>query len=269
VPDINSPRVAVNQTFADDSSSSCHRSPGWTTIDRVDRTPPRNVSASSQTAGSARDGPSEGARQDRPADLSAALRQARDGDSHAFRDLYADMQPRLLRYLWALVGADAEDVASETWLHVARDLRSFHGDTDGFRGWVATIGRHRAMDHLRAQRRQPPAAGVRVEDLDAWAAQDNTEDNALAAVATDAAIALIARLPQDQAEAVLLRVVVGLDAAHTARVLGKRPGAVRTASYRGLRRLATMLEPRDEGARAPRIDPGVTSARALALKDMR
>ncbi len=48
-------------------------------------------------------------------------------------------------------------------------------------------------------------------------------------------------LPRDQAEAVLLRVVVGLDGPAAARVLGKRPGAVRTAAYRGLRRLARQL----------------------------
>ena len=56
---------------------------------------------------------------------------------------------------------------------------------------------------------------------------------------------LIATLPPDQAEAVLLRVVVGLDAASAGRVLGKRPGAVRTAAHRGLRRLAELLERRE------------------------
>jgi RNA polymerase sigma-70 factor (ECF subfamily) len=36
----------------------------------------------------------------------------------------------------------------------------------------------------------------------------------------------------------MLRVVAGLDVASTARILGKRPGAVRIATMRGLRRLA-------------------------------
>ncbi|HTX28443.1 MAG TPA: sigma factor-like helix-turn-helix DNA-binding protein, partial [Streptosporangiaceae bacterium] len=45
-----------------------------------------------------------------------------------------------------------------------------------------------------------------------------------------------------QAEAVLLRAVLGLDAATAAKVLGKRPGAVRTAAYRGLHTLATRLD---------------------------
>src|SRR5580698_6139654 len=88
----------------------------------------------------------------KPACIGLALDRARAGDEAAFRVLYRDVQPRVLRYLQAIVGADAEDVASETWLQVARDLPGFSGDGDGFRGWVATIARHRAADHLRRAR---------------------------------------------------------------------------------------------------------------------
>lgn len=169
-----------------------------------------------------------------------SLEAARRGDEEAFRLVYRDVQPRLLRYLRALVGPDAEDVASETWLHIARDLGRFRGDFDGFRGWAATIGRHRAMDHVRRRKRAP---GPTVSD-DHLAELGGEADTALLAVdalATDAALAMIASLPRDQAEAVLLRVVMGLDARSAGRVLGKRPGAVRTAAHRGLRRLADDL----------------------------
>jgi RNA polymerase sigma-70 factor (ECF subfamily) len=175
-------------------------------------------------------------------DLDSAVADAKHGDPDAFRRLYRDTQPRLLRYLGALVGDDAEDVASETWLQVARDLQDFHGDYDGFRGWVATIARHRALDHLRRRSRRPPAIPVPVEELPDLTAADDTAARALDAVSTDAAVRLIATLPPDQAEAVLLRVVVGLDAESAGRVLGKRAGAVRTAAYRGLRTLARRLE---------------------------
>src|SRR5579875_1137769 len=101
-------------------------------------------------------------------------------------------------------------------------------------------------------------------------AADDTAGGALEAVATRAAIALIATLPPDQAEAVLLRAVLGLDAATAGTVLGKRPGAVRTAAHRGLRTLARRL-------RQQQATPGrdrdrtsaVTSRRELTLKDMR
>jgi RNA polymerase sigma-70 factor (ECF subfamily) len=177
-------------------------------------------------------------------DLAAAVQQAQAGDQHAFRLLYRAVQPGLLRYLRTLVGDDVEDVASETWLHVARDLAGFRGDLDGFRGWVATIGRHRALDHLRQRGRRPVADSREavVERLAELPGPDDTAASALDAVATGAALALIGRLPPDQAEAVLLRTVMGLDANSAGRVLGKRAGAVRTAAHRGLRRLAELLD---------------------------
>jgi RNA polymerase sigma-70 factor (ECF subfamily) len=157
-------------------------------------------------------------------DPGIALAAAQRGDSEAFRLLYRDIQPRLVRYLRALVGDDAEDVASETWLQVARDLGQFQGGYDGFRGWVATVGRHRGLDHLRREGRRPPAVLVPAEDLAALAAADDTAAGALEAVSTDAAIRLIASLPRDQAEAVLLRAVVGLDAASAAKCSVSGPG---------------------------------------------
>ncbi len=65
-------------------------------------------------------------------------------------------------------------------------------------------------------------------------------------LSTRAALAVIGQLPHDQAEVVLLRVVAGLDVEQVARVVGKRPGAVRVLAHRGLRRLAERLE-RDQG----------------------
>lgn len=182
-----------------------------------------------------------------PSPLSVAVGLACAGDEEAFRRVYRAVQPGLLRYLRALVADDAEDVASETWLQIARDLSSFRGDDDGFRGWAATIGRHRAMDHLRKQQRRP-RTGLGVEHLVGLPSDDDTAGRALDQVASDEAIALIATLPRDQAEAVLLRVVMGLDADAAGEVLGKRSGAVRTAAYRGLRKLAARLEQRSSGA---------------------
>jgi len=177
-----------------------------------------------------------------PDDLLAA---ALAGDDEAFRAVYRLVHPGLLRYLRVLVGADADDVASETWLQVCRDLPSFTGDLDGFRAWCATVGRHRALDHLRRIRRRPDTVPAEAH-LAALADAADTAGAAADAVATERALALIATLPRDQAEAVLLRVVVGLDAISAGRVLGKRAGAVRTAAYRGLRRLAEMLERHDD-----------------------
>ncbi|MFC8075391.1 RNA polymerase sigma factor [Streptomyces sp. NPDC057307] len=179
------------------------------------------------------------------AELTAAVLAAQDGNETAFRTVYRAVHPRLLAYIRTLVGEpDAEDVASEAWLQIARDLERFSGDADRFRGWTARIARNRALDHIRMRGRRP-AAGSDETELAGKAADSDTADEAMEALSTGMTMALIAQLPQDQAEAVVLRVVVGLDAKSAARTLGKRPGAVRTAAHRGLKRLAELLGAED------------------------
>jgi RNA polymerase sigma-70 factor (ECF subfamily) len=183
-------------------------------------------------------------------DLAAALRAAQAGDEAGFTLLYRHLQPRLLRYAAALVGPEAEDVTAETWLQVARGLRGFVGDLDGFRGWVSTICRNRAIDSSRKRSRRPsePVDMAALADL---ADRQDAYDTVLGTLATRWAVEQILALPRTEAEAVLLRAIIGLDAAAAGRVLGKRPGAVRVAAHRGLRRLAGMLdgEPRTAGGR--------------------
>ena len=179
---------------------------------------------------------------DAPDPLTAALESARREDPESFRILYRATQPRLLRYLKYLVGSEAEDIASEVWLQVTRDLPKFEGNYDNFRRWVTTIARNRAIDHMRRTTRLPEAVPVPVEELAYFAGREDTADRAIESITTDRAITLIGSLPRDQAEAVLLRVVAGLDARGAARVAGKRTGAIRTAAYRGLKRLAKRLE---------------------------
>ncbi|MFC9034824.1 RNA polymerase sigma factor [Streptomyces arboris] len=191
------------------------------------------------------------------AELTAAVLAAQDGDEDAFRAVYRAVQPRLLGYIRTLVGEpDAEDVASEAWLQIARDLDRFSGDADRFRGWAARIARNRSLDHLRMRSRRPAIGGDETE-LTGRPAESDTAGDAMEALDTDRTMSLIAQLPQDQAEAVVLRVVVGLDAKSAAQTLGKRPGAVRTAAHRGLKRLAELLgadhpdAPLPAGATAP------------------
>lgn len=176
-------------------------------------------------------------------ELGRAVAAAQEGDEAAFAVAYRLVQPGLVGYLRGLVGTDgetAEDVAADAWLEIARDLGRFRGDGAGFRGWTATIARHRAFDHLRRLKTRPRPAPLDPELLE-LPDPASTSAAALESISTERVLTLIAALPRDQAEAVLLRVVVGLDAPTAAHVLGKRPGAVRTAAHRGLRRLGEWL----------------------------
>jgi RNA polymerase sigma-70 factor (ECF subfamily) len=168
------------------------------------------------------------------------LHAAAGGDEEAFEKLWSDLQPRLLRYFRVVSPAVAEDLASETWLGVIRGIARFKGSEPAFRAWVFTIARHELLDwRRRAARRAAedlPANGL-VEPV----APEDPAGDALEGLSTRAALAEVATLPPDQAEAIVLRVVAGLDVQRVAAIMGKRPGTVRVLTHRGLRRLAERL----------------------------
>lgn len=179
------------------------------------------------------------------AELGDAVARARDGDEVAFGVVYRELHPMLLGYLHGLIGDEADDIASETWHDIVRDLGAFRGGGLSFRGWAATIARHRALDHVRRGKVRPRTTALDEQVHEPVPARDS-EGAALENLSTQRALSLIAELPRDQAEAVLLRVVLGLNGPMAAKVLGKRPGAVRTASHRGLMRLSERLNGAEE-----------------------
>jgi RNA polymerase sigma-70 factor, ECF subfamily len=177
---------------------------------------------------------------------------ARLGEEWAVAAIWRDIHPRLLRYLRvAAPGGGVEDLASDVWLEVASGLGRFAGDRQGFLRWTFTICRRRVIDAGRreARRRTDPVAP---EVLELHAPKVDGELSGR--LALDAALAHLSRLPRDQAEVILLRVVVGLDADSVGELLGKRPGTVRVLQHRGLERLAAVL-----------VDERVTKSEACTI----
>jgi len=172
-------------------------------------------------------------------DLDTALRRARDGDERGFGELWAALQPRLLRYLAVKAPGVAEDVAAETWLQAVRDLAGFRGDADDFRAWLFTVARNRAIDAARASSARPV---LLLPDLPEPATSaGSAEAQALERMSTQDALRLVATLPADQAELVALRVIAGLDVAAVASITGRSAGAVRVGVHRALKALSTRV----------------------------
>jgi RNA polymerase sigma-70 factor (ECF subfamily) len=178
--------------------------------------------------------------------LDDALAHARDGDEGGFFTLWTDLQPRLLRYLRVLGCEDVDDVASETWLQAVRDLERFRGSAADFRGWLFTIGRHRALDAARARTRfRDKILGPAGAAAEPRSQPSPVEEEVLYGLSTSHAVAILRGLSRDQAEVVALRIIAGLDTEAVAAILGKSPGSVRAALHRGLRALSKDPRIRD------------------------
>lgn len=167
---------------------------------------------------------------------------AKAGEEWALVALYRRFHPALVRYLRAQAIGEEEDLASDVWVEVSRGLVDFDGDVDALGRFAFTIARRRAIDHgrKRGRRRTDPVSGFSMEEL---VDRADPEQEVVDRLAGDAAVdRIVALLPKDLAEIVVLRVVAGLSVAEVAEIVGRRPAAVSMLQHRALRRLARHLE---------------------------
>jgi RNA polymerase sigma-70 factor (ECF subfamily) len=186
-------------------------------------------------------------------DFARVLASAQCGSEEQFAVLWRDANPALLRYLRVLAPENAEDIAAETWVQVVRGLRRFTGDEAAWRAWLFTTARRRLFDQARLRKRHPAEPLEEISAAQMPSAPDAAQ-LALDNIATESAIALLSRLPGQQAEVIMLRVLAGLDTDVVAELLDMTPGNVRVTAHRGLKRLEALL------ARA-----GVTSRAGVTL----
>jgi RNA polymerase sigma-70 factor (ECF subfamily) len=119
-------------------------------------------------------------------------------------------------------------------------LTTFTGSEPQFRRWVVTIARNLHLDLVRRQSRRPESVVDHLTELETGSHPDAAHA-AEERMSTEQALRMIASLPPAQAEMVMLRVVLGMQVADVAAIVGKRPGAVRVAVHRALRTLEQQL----------------------------
>jgi RNA polymerase sigma-70 factor (ECF subfamily) len=156
----------------------------------------------------------------------------------AFRSMYAEHGPALLRLTTALTGDDhgrAEDLVQETmlraWTHRS-DLDIRHRSPQA---WLITVARHLAVDAHRARRSRPPETELdeNLAVADRHRADASVDDAGLRAA--------IATLPGPQRQALIEVYYRDRSAAETARILRVPLGTVRSRIFYGLRALRRAL----------------------------
>jgi RNA polymerase sigma-70 factor (ECF subfamily) len=167
------------------------------------------------------------------------VQRLKEGDPRAWDATFRHSYPRLLAYARRRLPTPelAQDAVGEALTRAAANIDHFRGDGGGFDAWLYGILRHVVIDSQRTLFRECPGA---MPDL-----ADRAPGPAEYAIASEDAKevrAAFEELSSADQELLELRVVAKLSVDEVARIIGRRPGAVRMAQCRALARLRSILD---------------------------
>jgi RNA polymerase sigma-70 factor, ECF subfamily len=152
----------------------------------------------------------------------------------SFRAVYELNRLSVFRYVYALTGGsqdDAEDLTAETFLRAWKARHQFHGEMDSAIGWLIGIAKRLVIDNYRRTVRSS-------RDLPIDLPRESTpEQTAIQEEQQKFLLRLVADLPDEQREIVVLRYLLGWRVSDIARHLGSSENRVSVSLHRTLSRL--------------------------------
>lgn len=177
-------------------------------------------------------------------DAEAALLRAAQHDLRHFAPIYERYAARLYAYCLRRVG-DAREAEDLTSVIVARAMSSLHSYRGGMvAAWLFSIARSTVINHLKTRGRR---ATTNYEE--AASHPDHSPgplERLIQSEETQTIRALVAELPAEQQDMLLMKIAGGLTAEQIGQALGKKAGAVRTALSRIIRDLQRRFEAREQ-----------------------
>jgi RNA polymerase sigma-70 factor (ECF subfamily) len=177
------------------------------------------------------------------------LGRCRRGDEAAWQNLVSRHMRRVFCLAYRFTGRvdEAEDLSQDIFLKVFQSLSRFEGGEGLFPGWLLTLARHQAIDHLRHGKAERLAVDPAV--LETLPGRGEGPLSQLEGVERASLVHRGLRaLPPELREVLILRDLEGLAYQEMADVLGIPVGTVKSRVNRGRLELARRLL----GSRPPR-----------------
>ena len=165
--------------------------------------------------------------------------QSRGGDADSFNQLVLRWERPIYALAYRVIGReeDARDVCQETFLRAFRALGGFRGQAK-FSSWLYRIALNLCRDWVRRQRRTPVVQMPEDVDLIELAASreptEPIEDLVARHDLTRVVEKAMARLPEEQRTAIILKEYHGLTFQEIADLVGCPLSTVKTRLYQGL-----------------------------------
>jgi RNA polymerase sigma-70 factor (ECF subfamily) len=174
---------------------------------------------------------------------SELIKQARQGDTDAFGEIYECYAPAIFRYLYSHLDnrLDAEDLTEEVFLRTWQSLPRYRDKGVPFLAYVFRIARNALVDHYRRQKKPQPELfaeySTSILDLSPGPAEiysDKIEQQELHL--------MLNQLREDYRTVLILRFITGLSPNETAQIMDRSEGAVRVLQHRALSKLRKLVD---------------------------
>ena len=185
----------------------------------------------------------------------------KNGDRLSFEKIYRHFMPKIYRYVFLKLRDKfmAEDITSEIFIRVYKNLKAASLNALTFKIWLYKISKNVVIDFYRSKGRQPEEILV-----DGFEDNDNLKDINLQGMGKNKFIVenqfddkvlnfenpdlieALSELPELQREAIVLRYVEDLNYGAIGKILNKNETAVRVLKFRALVNLKDKLEKKNE-----------------------
>lgn len=170
-------------------------------------------------------------------EITGLVSRATGGDFEAFGELYGIFIEKIYRYVFYQVRdkMTAEDITEEVFLKAWKAIKSCKGKELTFSAWLYRIAHNQVVDHFRSQRKRLPP------DVDDLTNIRDTGQRMESMVENEQLLELVACLPEQQRQVIILKFIEGVDNREIGQIMGKRQGAVRALQMRALTALRRQL----------------------------
>jgi RNA polymerase sigma-70 factor (ECF subfamily) len=170
-----------------------------------------------------------------------------DAGQPDFQDVYAEFQPKILRYLARMVNdSDAEDLTQEVFAKVSAALQKFRGESQ-LSTWIYRIATNAAVDKLRnlpnLYTTELADAAEEIADRNAWTGEPEpaVESQVYRKEMNDCIRGFVARLPENYRMILVLGEFEGLKNEQVAEILDLTIETVKIRLHRARERLRAEL----------------------------
>ena len=172
------------------------------------------------------------------------LKRAAEGDPQAFEQLMTPLESLIWRICWHYTGSreDAADCGQEAMVRIWKNLRTWREESS-FESWVCRITANCCLDFLRRRKRDKSQSiePLREAGFDPPDPKAGTEDAVLDREEKARLREAIARLPEDQREALVLTQLERVPYDRAAALLGVTDGTVKSRVNRAKAKLREWL----------------------------